>query len=86
MLAKLWSVAAVGAIVGLLTMPASAATAQGQSKPAAAKTHHKMSCGDYAWQSQEMKDCMAKQGATKKPATKKVSKKSPAAATPKKTS
>ena len=25
-------------------------------------SHHKMDCSDYAWQSQDMKDCMAKTG------------------------
>jgi len=41
------------------TKPAAAATA----KPAAAapmKPHHVWSCYDYAWESQAMKDCLAK--------------------------
>jgi len=28
----------------------------------AKKSKHKMSCYDYAWQSQDMKDCLAKSG------------------------
>jgi hypothetical protein len=30
------------------------------------KSHHKMSCYDYAWESQDMKDCLAKQGSGSK--------------------
>jgi hypothetical protein len=56
------------AMTGLLAMPALAATAKsaGGDKPTA---HHGMSCYDYAWQSQEMKDCLAKKTSAQKPAS-----------------
>jgi len=30
------------------------------------KSRHKMSCYDYAWESQDMKDCLAKPGSGQK--------------------
>lgn len=43
-------------------------------KAAATKPKHKFSCYDYAWQSKDMQDCLAKGGAkpaaAKKPAAK----------------
>ena len=48
--------------------PAAAQPATGD-KPAA---HHKMSCYDYAWQSQQMQDCLAKSSG-KQPAAQKTS-------------
>lgn len=41
------------------------------SSPAMAK--HKWSCYDWAWQSQDMKDCLAKQASAQAPAPKKKS-------------
>jgi hypothetical protein len=33
------------------------------AKPASHNSHHKWSCYDYAWESQQQKDCLAKQEA-----------------------
>lgn len=47
------------------------------AKTAAAKPKHKFSCYDYAWQSKQMQDCLAK--ASAKPAAKPAAAKKPAA-------
>lgn len=70
MFGKVWTVALAAAVVGVLTLPAPAAYAAGATKPAATKpamkpmamkkSHHKMGCYDYAWESAAMKDCLAK--------------------------
>jgi hypothetical protein len=86
MLAKMWTVAVAAVVAGALALPAPAAYAQTAAAPAAKPmtmnmkkpmahkaSHHKMSCYDYAWDSQAMKDCLAK--GTSKPMTKKSSKK-----------
>jgi len=94
MVGKLWSLIAAAAVVGLLAAPAEAATKAKTTaaKPAATKTaaakpadssgamhHHRaMGCYDYAWESQEMKNCLAKKAAAK-PAGHKRSAKKPAA-------
>ncbi len=88
MLAKMWTVAVAAVVAGVLALPAPAAYAQTSAapaakpmtmkKPMARKSHHKMSCYDYAWQSAAMQDCLAK-GTSKtgagKPMMKKSSKK-----------
>ena len=71
--------AAVLMIGGLASVPASAQTAAPASKAPAHKmahhaAHHKMSCSDYAWESQAMKDCEA--GKSAAPAHKSSMKKS----------
>jgi hypothetical protein len=93
MFGKFWVGVMAAAVTGLLALPAPSAHAQ-PAKPAASKPmsdmksmhHHKMSCYDYAWESQQMKDCLAKKegkkpmakkaSATKKPAAKSSTKKS----------
>jgi len=87
MLAKFWVAALAAGVTGMLALPISSAHAQPSKPPAApaAQTankktntdpkptpHHKMSCYDYAWESQQMKDCLAKAG-SKKPAGQKTS-------------
>jgi hypothetical protein len=60
---KLFSLAAAALLVGsLASASAFAADAPKADAPkkVAAKSHHKMGCNDYAWDSQAMKDCMAK--------------------------
>lgn len=60
---KLFSLAAAVALVGsLASFSAFAADAPTTAAPkkAMAKSHHMMSCNDYAYESQAMKDCMAK--------------------------
>jgi hypothetical protein len=71
---KLFSFAAAALLVGSLT--SAAAFAADAPKAAPKKAHHTMSCSDYAYESQAMKDCMAKRdmksmktSATKKAAT-----------------
>ena len=97
MFAKFWVAAMAAGVTGMLALSAPSAFAQPSKPPAqpAAKqtmsggksmSHHKMSCYDYAWESQQMKDCLAKSGGkkpaaqststTKKPAAKKPAKKS----------
>jgi len=68
MLGKLWGVMAAVALTGLWAMPASAASAAPAAggKPMASHHHH-MGCYDYAWQSQEMKDCLAKHASAHHP-------------------
>lgn len=84
MLGKVWSAMMAMAVVGLLAVPASAATktaaATTPSADSGTKTSHRhMGCYDYAWESQEMKDCLAKHPAAAKPASHKHSTKKPAA-------
>jgi hypothetical protein len=84
MLGKVWSAVTVMAVAGLLAVPASAATKTpaAATQPADSGTtakHHRMGCYDYAWESQEMKDCLAKHPAAAKPASHKHSSKKPAA-------
>ena len=73
---KLFSLAAAVLLVGsLASVSAFAADApKAAPKKMSMKSHHKMSCSDYAWESQAMKDCMAKgeMKATKTSAHKKV--------------
>jgi hypothetical protein len=60
---KLFSLAAAALLVGsLASVSAFAADAPKAAAPkkAMAKSHHQMSCNDYAWESQAMKDCLAK--------------------------
>jgi hypothetical protein len=67
---KLFSLAAAAMLVGsFASLSASAADAP---KKGAAKSHHMMSCSDYAYESKAMKDCMAK-GDAKSAKTKKAS-------------
>lgn len=87
MLAKVWTIAAVAVVAGVLAMPAPAAYAQASTAPAAkpmtmkkpmAHKAHKMNCYDYAYQSAAMQDCLAKgtsKTSTSKPMMKKSSKK-----------
>ncbi len=90
MLAKVWTVAVAAVVAGVLAMPAPAAYAQASTapaakpmtmdmkKPMARKSHHKMSCYDYAYQSAAMQDCLAKSTSKtsgSKPMMKKSSKK-----------
>ena len=90
MFGKFWVGVMAAAVTGLLALPAPSAHAQ-PAKPAANKPmsdmkmsgtksmpHHKMSCYDYAWESQQMKDCLAKKEG-KKPMAHKASSKKPAA-------
>ncbi|HTZ78481.1 MAG TPA: hypothetical protein VMC10_11250 [Stellaceae bacterium] len=86
MFGKIWTVAMAAAITGVLALPAPSAYAQA-AKPAPAKAkpmamhmaaHHRMSCYDYAWQSQAMQDCLAKKDnmkSMKKSSSKKMMKK-----------
>jgi len=68
MLGKLWGLMAATAVAALLAMPASAApAAPGTGGKPMASHHHRGGCYDYAWQSQEMKDCLAKHASTHKP-------------------
>ena len=63
--------AAVVIAGGLTALPAAAAgTAAPATKaaPAHHKSAHKASCYDYAWDSQQMKDCLAKGDKMTKPA------------------
>ena len=72
MLAKFWGAALAAGVMGLLAVSAPAAQAQPAAQPAAKKpmaegkstSHHKMSCYDYAWDSEQMKDCLARQKAS----------------------
>ena len=82
MFGKIWTVAAAAAIAGVLALPAPSAYAQAaKTAPVVAKStimkhaaaRHR-DCYDLAWQSQAMKDCMAK-GEMKKPVKKASSKK-----------
>lgn len=85
MLAKVWTVAVAAVVAGVLAMPAPAAYAQASTapaakpmtmkKPMARKSHHKMSCYDYAYQSAAMQDCLAK-GTSKTSGSKPMMKKS----------
>ncbi len=70
---KLLSLAAAALLVGGLSFVASPAEAATAKKASMHKSHHKMSCYDQAWESQAMKDCLAK--AEAKPAAKKAMKK-----------
>jgi len=72
MLGKVGSMMAAIAVAGLLAMPVLAATttSSGGDKPT---TRRHMNCYDYAWQSQEMNDCLAKQGSAQKPTSHKSS-------------
>ena len=65
MLGKLWCMTAAIAVAGVLAMPAAAAPAD-SGKP---KAHHHMGCYDFAWDSQDMKDCLAKHTSAQKPMT-----------------
>jgi len=77
MLGKLWSVIPAAAVAGFLAVPVSAAThPAGASHPAVMHHHRAMGCYDYAWQSKEMNDCVAKKTAHK-PASHKHSTKKP---------
>jgi hypothetical protein len=80
----LFSLAAAALIIGgLASVPTSAEAAT--KAPMAHKASHKVSCYDYAWDSQQQKDCLAKGDA--KPAVKKASvKKKAKKAAPKTTS
>ncbi|HLI19688.1 MAG TPA: hypothetical protein VKV32_01120 [Stellaceae bacterium] len=49
-----------------IAQPSGGAPAAAPAAKAAAKSKHKFSCYDYAWQSKEMQDCLAK--ASAKPA------------------
>ena len=91
MFAKFWGAAVAAGVMGMFVAAAPSAYAQPSAQPTAKKpaaevkstSHHKMSCYDYAWDSQQMKDCLAKSSskkpmpqktsATKKPAAKKPS-------------
>ena len=61
--------AACAALLAAPAMAADAPAAKGSMPPAksapmkgaSVKKKHKRSCYDYAWQSQDMKDCLAKQ-------------------------
>jgi hypothetical protein len=84
MLAKMWTVAVAAVVAGALALPAPAAYAQTSAAPAAKPmkmpmahkaSHHKMSCYDYAYQSQAMQDCLAKGASASKPMMKKSTKK-----------
>ena len=93
MFGKFWVVVMAAAVTGLFVFVAPSSHAQ-PAKPAANKPmsdtksmhHHQMSCYDYAWESQQMKDCLAKKegkkpmakkaSATKKPAAKPSTKRS----------
>jgi len=68
MLGKLWFGMAAVAVTGLLAMPVTAASAApaDSGKPMASHHHH-MGCYDYAWESREMKDCLAKHASAHKP-------------------
>ncbi|MDB5409515.1 MAG: hypothetical protein JWL84_4427 [Rhodospirillales bacterium] len=57
---KLFSLAAAALLVGSLTSAAAFAADAPKAAPKKAKAHHMMSCNDYAYESQAMKDCMAK--------------------------
>jgi hypothetical protein len=84
MLKTLFSLAAAALIIGgLASIPTSAEAAT--KAPMAHKAVHKMSCYDYAWDSQQQKDCLAKGDKMAKPAVKKTSmkKKAKKAAAPK---
>ena len=76
-------------IGGLASAPAQAAApAKAPAhKMAHHASHHKKSCYDYAWESQQQKDCLAKGDTAAKPAAKKTSaKKKTKKAAPKTTS
>jgi hypothetical protein len=78
----LLSLAAAALIAGGL-----ATVSTGAQAAAAHKSAHKMSCYDYAWESQQQKDCLAKGDTAAKPAAKKTSaKKKTKKAAPKTTS
>ena len=64
----LLSLAAAALIAGGL-----AVVPTGAQAAAAHKSAHKMSCYDYAWDSQQQKDCLAKGDTAAKPAAKKTS-------------
>lgn len=84
---KLLCLAAATLMLGGLAAFPTAAMAAGTAPPpakhmthkATAKHHmhhrvaHKRSCYDYAWQSQQMKDCVSKAGSMSKPMAKKTS-------------
>jgi hypothetical protein len=83
MFGKIWMVILAAAITGVLALPASSAyaqaakTAPAKMKPMAMHTaaaHHRMGCYDYAWQSQQMNDCLSKKP-MKKTSSKKTMKK-----------
>jgi hypothetical protein len=59
---KFFSLAAAALLIGgLASASAFAADAPAKTAPKkAVKSHHAMSCSDYAYESQAMKDCMAK--------------------------
>ena len=82
----LLSLAAATLIIGgLASVPTSAQAAT--AAPMAHKSVHKMSCYDYAWDSQQQKDCLVKGDKMAKPAVKKAStKKKATKAAPKTTS
>jgi len=86
MFAKIWTVVLAAAITGVLALPAPSAhaqaakTAPAKMKPMVMKkaaAHHHMGCYDLAWQSQAMKDCLAKgdMKPMKKTSSKKMKKK-----------
>ncbi len=78
----LLSLAAAALIVGGL-----ATVSSGAQAATAHKSAHKMSCYDYAWDSQQQKDCLTKGDKAAKPAAKKTSmKKKSKKAAPKTTS
>jgi hypothetical protein len=62
-------VAATLAVLGFAVAPAAAA-----GKTMHHAMHHRMSCLDYAWDSQEMKDCQAKGDTVAKPTSAKTKK------------
>jgi hypothetical protein len=76
MLARASVIVAALAGAALLAAPVLAQTGD-KAKPAvaahdakkmSAKKRHKVSCYDYAWESQAMKDCLAKQSSGTQPA------------------
>jgi hypothetical protein len=82
----LFSLAAAALIIGGLASVSTSAQAATKA-PMAHKASHKMSCYDYAWDSQQQKDCLAKGDTMAKPAVKKTSmKKKAKKAAPKTTS
>jgi hypothetical protein len=82
----LLSLAAATLIVGSLALVPTSVQAATKA-PMAHKSAHKMSCYDYAWDSQQQKDCLVKGDKMAKPAVKKAStKKKAVKAAPKTTS
>ena len=86
MLKTLFSLAAAALIIGGLASLSTSAQAATKA-PMAHKASHMTSCYDYAWDSQQQKDCLAKGDKTATPAVKKTTmKKKAKKAAPKTTS